>query len=167
LFQKLTLLAAVWLLTLGASALFAAPNQNIYVGRAEKISDGDTITLLTEDYERIRVRFYGVDSPEKKQPAGPEATLALKKLIEGQTITVEEMDTDRYSRIVGLVRVKGQLVNLTLVRNGWAWLYPNYCKVKDLCSAMARAEREAKAQGLGLWREPNPIPPWSWRKGER
>jgi endonuclease YncB( thermonuclease family) len=145
----------------------AAKNKSVYVGRAEKISDGDTITLLTKDFERVRVRLYGIDAPEKSQPAGAQSTLALKELIDGQTIEVEEVDTDRYSRVVGLITVNGQLVNQALVEGGWAWLYPNYCRLKEICESMAGAEKRARSRSLGLWRDQNPIPPWRWRKGER
>jgi endonuclease YncB( thermonuclease family) len=31
----------------------------------------------------------------------------------------------------------------------------------------ALAEQQAREAGLGLWREPNPIPPWDSRKGVR
>jgi micrococcal nuclease len=31
---------------------------------------------------------------------------------------------------------------------------------------LARLEAQAKAEKIGLWSQPNPIPPWNWRKGE-
>ena len=31
---------------------------------------------------------------------------------------------------------------------------------------LARLESEARAARLGLWSQPNPVPPWEWRKGE-
>jgi hypothetical protein len=31
---------------------------------------------------------------------------------------------------------------------------------------LARLESEARAAKRGLWSQPNPIPPWTWRKGE-
>jgi endonuclease YncB( thermonuclease family) len=140
---------------------------SVYVGKAVKVSDGDTITLETRDFERVRVRFYGIDAPEKSQPGGPQAMEALRDLIANREVAVEEVDTDRYSRVVGLVRVNGQLLNLAMVEGGWAWLYPDYCRLADLCPAIAKAEKKAKSQAAGLWAEPNPIPPWRWRKGER
>jgi endonuclease YncB( thermonuclease family) len=139
----------------------------IYQGTVSAVSDGDTITLLTKDYERIKVRFYGVDAPEKKQPGGAEAKAALVQLIDQRQVEVEEIDTDRYSRLVGLVRFKGELINLTLVQEGHAWLYPQYCKIKGVCADIAKAEKTAKNRGLGLWAKDNPIAPWRWRKGDR
>jgi endonuclease YncB( thermonuclease family) len=31
----------------------------------------------------------------------------------------------------------------------------------------ARAEQEARADKRGLWLDPNPVPPWEWRKIEQ
>ncbi|MDR2141528.1 MAG: thermonuclease family protein [Deltaproteobacteria bacterium] len=144
-----------------------AKERELYSGKVIKVSDGDTITVLTTDYERIKVRFYGIDSPEKKQPHGEEAQQALAALIADKDVTIEEVDTDRYSRVVGLVRLNGQLINLAMVEAGWAWLYPQYCKISQVCSELARAESKARAQGLGLWRAADPTEPWEFRKQKR
>lgn len=29
------------------------------------------------------------------------------------------------------------------------------------------AETEARARGVGLWNDAQPVPPWDWRKGAR
>jgi endonuclease YncB( thermonuclease family) len=57
-------------------------------------------------------------------------------------------------------------VNLTLVRDGLCWWYRKYA---DEQSAVDRvlyedAERQARRKRLGLWSDPNPVPPWEWRK---
>jgi hypothetical protein len=31
---------------------------------------------------------------------------------------------------------------------------------------LARLEAEARKARVGLWSDPNPIPPWEWRRGE-
>ena len=38
-------------------------------GRIIEVYDGDTATLLTRD-KRYRIRFYGIDAPERDQPDG-------------------------------------------------------------------------------------------------
>ena len=54
-------------------------------------------------------------------------------------------------------------VNQELVAQGYAWVYRKYSKDAELL----RLEAEAQQKGLGLWAEPNPIPPWEWRRGRR
>ncbi|MGL4402328.1 MAG: thermonuclease family protein [Fusobacteriaceae bacterium] len=36
-----------------------------FTGKVTKVADGDTITVLTNG-KSVRVRFYGIDAPEKK-----------------------------------------------------------------------------------------------------
>jgi endonuclease YncB( thermonuclease family) len=52
-----------------------------YRGEVVSVADGDTITVLTTDFERIKVRLYGVDCPEKGQPFGQEAKAYLNSLV--------------------------------------------------------------------------------------
>src|SRR5262249_13534065 len=47
-----------------------------------------------------------------------------------------------------------------MVQEGLAWHYKDFSKDKDL----AKAEREARKDKKGLWIDPNPIPPWQFRK---
>ena len=48
-----------------------------------KISDGDTITVLSGK-EQTKVRLYGIDAPEKKQDYGQRSKQFLASLIAGQ-----------------------------------------------------------------------------------
>jgi len=70
---------------------------------------------------------------------------------------------DRYGRIVGRVYVDGLDVNRELVARGMAWVYRKYSNDPELL----RLEAEAREKGLGLWADPNPVPPWEWRRGRR
>ena len=54
-------------------------------------------------------------------------------------------------------------VNLQMVKEGLAWHYKKYSKATDL----GKAEAEAKAGKKGLWADPNPVPPWEFRKTEK
>ena len=138
-----------------------------YRGEVVSVADGDTITVLTTDFERIKVRFYGIDCPEKGQPFGQEAKAYLNSLVYGKTVDVEVLDTDRYSRFVGLVSLNGVEVNKLMVSEGWAWTYTFYCKVEGLCRELQASEKRARGQKKGLWSDPESIPPWEWRKNRR
>jgi len=45
-----------------------------FTGKVIKVVDGDTIDVLTDDKEKIRIRFSGIDTPERGQPYGNNAT---------------------------------------------------------------------------------------------
>ncbi|MDR0356528.1 MAG: thermonuclease family protein [Deltaproteobacteria bacterium] len=161
---RLILVLAVFGLSLPGH-LFAA--EEIYFGTVERVVDGDTIAFLTQDFERVRVRLYGIDAPEKNQSGGPESSQALKALIEGKSAEVRVLDVDRYNRLVGLIYLNGQSVNLALVADGHAWVYKRHCRSKEICREMTQAESIAKDEGRGLWAEPNPVPPWDHRRRAR
>ena len=107
-----------------------------------------------------KVRLHRIDTPERDQPYGRQATRNLDKLI-GRTVFVVERDTDRFGRLVGtLYTPEGVNVNLEMVCNGSAWWYSRYAKGNR---AMASCQREAKEAGLGLWADDDPMPPWESR----
>jgi endonuclease YncB( thermonuclease family) len=69
---------------------------------------------------------------------------------------------DRYGRTIGDVFLPdGRHLNQELVRAGYAWWYRRYSADQRL----AALEGEARAARRGLWTDPNPQPPWEWRKG--
>ena len=65
-------------------------------------------------------------------------------------------DVDQYGRLVPRVYVDELDLSLALVEQGLAWHFTRYSDDQTL----AEAERAARAAGVGLWRAPNPVPPW-------
>ncbi|MEM3647082.1 MAG: thermonuclease family protein [Thermofilum sp.] len=144
-------------------------------GKVVRVPDGDTIRLelpysvpgvRTYKDGTIAVRLRGVDAPELSQPYGRESKAHLEGLVLGKTVRVEIKDIDRYGRIVGYVWVNGTNVNLEQVRKGYAWAYAEYLD-RPYASEFYEAEKEARKNRLGLWRESNPTPPWEYRKRRR
>ena len=131
------------------------------------ISDGDTITVLRNGREQIKIRLYGIDCPEKRQAWGSRATQATGRLCAGKVVEVQETDIDRYGRTVAIVALPGGLtLQEELVAEGMAWIWPRYCKL-PVCREWARIEGQAKEGKVGLWRDVEPVPPWEWRKAMR
>ncbi|WP_035167409.1 thermonuclease family protein [Campylobacter concisus] len=122
-----------------------------------KISDGDTITVLSGK-EQTKVRLYGIDAPEKKQDYGQRSRQFLASLIAGQVVEVEPKGKDRYKRTLGIIYYKGQDINAQMVLNGYAWAYVKYSRI------YVDQEKTARENKRGLWQSSNPTPPWVWRK---
>ena len=126
-------------------------------GKVISIHDGDTITVL-QDKRQIKVRLFGIDAPELKQPYGKKSKQFLANLIAGEIVEVEESGKDRYKRAIGTIYLNGADINAQMVANGYAWAYRKFSK------KYTPQESKAKSQKLGLWRDKEPIPPWEWRR---
>jgi len=120
----------------------------ILTGRASVI-DGDTLEIKGR-----RIRLHGIDAPESGQTCyrngrawdcGHAASQALKRFIDGRTVTCTELDVDRFGRSVARCTVGGEDINAWLVRNGWAVAYRRFSEV------YVREEAEARAARRGIW----------------
>lgn len=127
------------------------------------ISDGDTFTGLDSQNRQVKVRLHGIDAPEKAQAFGNVSRKALGDLIEGKTVEAQQVDKDRYGRVVANVHISGTHVNRELVAKGLAWRYVQYDKKGEF----TQVEQAAKTARKGLWADEKPVPPWEWRKTEK
>jgi len=135
-----------------------------YTAPFVRIADGDTITVL-HDRQRVRIRLWGIDAPEMAQAWGPEAKQFTAARVEGQTVTLQVHDTDRYGRTVAeVILPNGRSLNRDLVRAGLAWWYRHYAPGDR---ELAELEAQARAARHGLWADPAPMAPWDFRKLER
>lgn len=136
-----------------------------YDARVVRVIDGDTITVQRENgrsgqYEKIRI--LGIDAPERSQAWGPEAGHELSKLIHSKIVRIEVANTDRYGRTVAKVWLGKSDIGLEMIRRGMAWHYRQYYDDVNY----AKAEKNARAQRLGLWRDATPIEPRLYRKAK-
>ena len=164
------------LLLLSASAAFGKEPIRVVEGKVVKVSDGDTVQVVTADRTKLKVRLYGIDAPETAkvnhrtgkvnkpgQPYGEDAERALAQKITGKTVRLEIMDIDQYKRMVGRIILDGRDINQEMVREGWAWAYKQYLQ-SPYASEYIGAEKQARAARAGLWQQGNPQPPWEFRK---
>lgn len=135
-------------------------------GKVIKVTDGDSVNVLTSDNQTHKVRLSGIDAPEKSQAFGTKSKQALEDEVYGKTVTVEFNKRDKYQRIVGKVIFNGKDVNLNQIKRGLAWHYKKYEGEQDVedRSIYANAEYIAQRDRLGLWVENNPVVPWDFRK---
>ena len=132
-------------------------------GRAVKVQDGDTFDFLYGDHEKQRVRVAQMDAPEKAMPFGQKSKERFSELVIGKEIALVVNTVDRYGRIVGSVVIDGEDQSARMISEGMAWYYRQY----GWTDSLARLEEEARSEKRGLWADPNPQPPWEWRKENR
>ena len=134
-------------------------------GEIIEVYDGDTAVLLMPERNRkYKIRFFGIDAPEKDQPHGDAAKAALRRKILGKQVKVEVVNIDAYDRSVGKVLLGGRNINFEMIREGHAWHYRDYAKHEY---TFADAEVQARKEYLGLWRNSSPTPPWEFRRKKR
>lgn len=90
-------------------------------GQVTRVIDGDTIDVnINGSVERIR--YVGVNTPERDEPCYSEATAANAAMVEGQIVTLErdQSNRDQYDRLLRYVYVGDTMVNRELVIQGYA-----------------------------------------------
>ena len=107
------------------------------LGRVVSVADGDTITVLDSSKERHKIRFAGIDAPERKQAFGTRSRQNLARYVAGKEVRLDCHKVDRYRRKVCKVWVqppdcprcgKTLDVGLAQVTDGMAWWYRYYAK---------------------------------------
>ena len=138
------------------------------------VADGDTITVLTADNHRERIRVAGIDAPERGQPFGDLSRQNLSRLVASKDATLQCHKTDRYQRKVCKVMVQPADcprcshkldVGLAQIVAGLAWWYREYAREQtpEDRRRYESDEQDAKARKRGLWADKTPVPPWEWR----
>lgn len=91
------------------------------IATVTRVIDGDTIDVLL-DGKQVRIRYVGVNTPERDEPCYNDATQANRDLVDGKTVTLvtDTSDTDRFDRLLRYIYADGVFVNDSLVRNGYA-----------------------------------------------
>ena len=98
-------------------------------GTIIKVIDGETYLIKTlEGSEIIKVRLWGIDTPEKKQPFGMTAKNYCVDRYLNKTIDVNIKDVDRYGRTVAVLSLGKEIINEHLIAVGLAWDYHYYSK---------------------------------------
>jgi len=145
-------------------------------GTVSKVSDGDTLRIITQDGTKLKVRLYGCDAPETEkinrrtgqiskpgQPYGEESMQALQTKVYGKKVRVDIIDIDRYRRMVSMIWLGDRNINLEMVREGYAEAYREYLK-EPYRSQFSDAEQKARAERKGIWGLNNYERPSEFRK---
>lgn len=122
--------------------------------KVSRVIDGDTFEIQGG----IKVRLIGVDTPEMKNKNktidcfAAEATKKTQSLLTGKEVVLEKdvSETDKYGRLLRYVYLDDEMVNDTLVKEGYAKIstFPPDVKNAQIFLASEKLARENKA---GLW----------------
>ena len=136
------------------------------VGKVAQVDDGDTI-WVEDSAGRHKVHLDKVDAPEIGQPYGEEAAQFLRDLVYGKEVEVRWQSKGQDGSLRGMVycvHAKGVVeVNLTMVKNGFAWFHSIY----DRSPVYPEAQKDARKFRRGLWAAEDPVDPVKWRRSRK
>jgi micrococcal nuclease len=124
--------------------------------RVESVTDGDTIRVSCLD---AAVRLLLVDAPEVPRGGTPGACYGREardylrsRLPRGTAVRLEAgvVDRDQFQRYLRYVFLGEELINETLVRQGYATRY-RAAEDTRFRGRIASAEDAAREERLGLW----------------
>jgi micrococcal nuclease len=113
------------------------------------VLDGDSIILANG----TKVRYFGVNTPEYKQPFAEEAKQFNTQLVRGKEVEVvpAKKKRDGYGRLLAYVSVNDSLINARLLEEGLAYLFTfgPFAHYEEWLALQQRAQ----AQHKGMWKE--------------
>ena len=129
--QRATAALIGFSLVVAAWWVFAGPGRAVDRAAEGDATDGWVVTHIVDgdtlDAERDgvieRVRFIGIDTPERGECGYAEATEALAALVDGRTVTLVDgatTDRDAYGRLLRYVELGGEDVGLDQIEAGYA-----------------------------------------------
>jgi micrococcal nuclease len=145
-----------------------------FPGHLIAILDGDRVDIANHEIEEaVRLRLFGIDAPEKDQPYWQEAKVFLGNLLTEKKVEVTLRggffkESDGRS-VATVILPDGSTASRALVNAGLAWVYEedfsndqdDKLDRKEELNALEQEAREAKR---GLWADPDPVPPWLYRR---
>lgn len=116
------------------------------------VIDGDTVDVRLDGRD-YRLRYIGVDTPERDEPYYREASAANRNFVEGATVTLvkDVSETDRFGRLLRYVYLDdGTFVNAELIAGGYGRVvsFPPDVAQLDYFTDLQRDAREAER---GMW----------------
>lgn len=165
----------------GCDLLNSLINANTYT--VKRISDGDTLTVTDSSGKDTNVRFACIDAAEvphtkrERQSRkvidknqfkwGYKAQERVQQLVTqgGNSVLLTVTDTDQYGRKISEVRLPdGTFIQEILVVEGLAQVYRPYLKNCPSAATVEQAEAQAKKARRGVWRDPQFVEPWEYRR---
>ncbi len=124
------------------------------------VIDGNTLEVIGNDGETIKISLIGIDCPELGQAYGDNAKKFMEKLILKKNVTVKLQGKDRWGNYLAIVKMNDQVdPRIALLKEGLAWTAE-----KNPVPELEDHKEKAREKNKGLWKQENPTPPWIYRR---
>jgi len=132
--------------------------QRIEEGAVTHVADGATITVITANQTKLRMRMVGIDAPETPkgtkfpgQPYGKDTEAYLKQLVEGKRVKVEIYGVDCYKRLLATIFLDGKDIDLAMIEAGLAEVYRGSESGNPYKPQYQAAEETARSIKKSMW----------------
>jgi len=167
--QVIVILLISLCMLLIASPATAGDPVRIVDGFVSRVSDGNNLTVVTKNREKLNVRMYGIDAPELDkihrkskriikpgQPFGIEAKSLLSTMVFGQDVRLFVMDVDSHKRMISIIwarenNIFTKNVNVEMLKAGMAEAYNEHLIDGQYRKLFLDAEQEANNKKIGVW----------------
>lgn len=139
-------------------------SQTVVTGVVIDVLEGDIIKVLSHQGDTLSVKFKNIECPEFGQNYADKALAYTQKLALQKAVSVTYTDTDRDLNALGIVLLNnGKDIGAQLLAQGLAWHYVKGLNVSPETQLYLDLEQKARDKKKGLWKEENPMAPWTFR----
>jgi endonuclease YncB( thermonuclease family) len=132
------------------------------------VSDGDTVTAVTNGGQQREIRLEGIDALEHGSGFRVRAAAHLSALVSGTTVNLDCNGGESYNRLVWKILLpSGEDDDLDQIKAGMAWHYKQYQRLQTATdrNSYGAAEDQARRARIGLWADAQPVQPQDFRHG--
>jgi endonuclease YncB( thermonuclease family) len=124
-----------------------------------------SVTIKGKEFHRVSVPQPG-GGRRLRQAFGQRTKAAMSELVFGKDVELQPHSIDRYGRLVAIAYVHGTDAGLELPKQGLCWVYEKYVgeAAAEIQTRYRDAQAGAQSGKAGLWQDPDPVPPWEWRR---
>lgn len=139
-------------------------SQTVVTGVVIEVSEGDIVKVLSHQGDTLSVKLNNVECPEIGQRFSDEARAYTQKIALKKTVSLTYTETDRdLNALATALLSNGKDIGAELLAQGLAWHYMKGLNTGSNTQLYLELEQKAKDKKKGLWKEENPMAPWTFR----
>lgn len=144
---------------LAASIIFPSA---AFSAQVVEVHSGDSLTVLSNG-RPVTLQLARIDAPELDQPFGDASRRSLEDLCKGKAAEYVIVKSRTKKKREALVTCEDVDASRAQLKRGMAWLVPH----PDTDPGYTLIQDFVWRDKVGLWKDPDPVPPWEWKGGKK
>lgn len=126
-----------------------------------EVHSGDSLTVL-EQGKPLKLHLADVEAPKLDQPYGLAARRSLENLCKSKNASYQRPPGPKTKVIRAVVLCADVDAGRMQLKRGLAWVRPG----PKTDPALTLIQDFVWRDGIGLWADANPVPPWEWTESK-